>query len=155
MAEVVANTGVSKDKGYLYYLGKDGNVWRSQMARAGKGGGDIKEFQNAFDKFKKDVSRLDLGEAGQINAEMLLLFKDLRRIEAQELYTIAHNKIGFKSMDLTDIKNAVEVSPKVIVPTLEKEKIAGVQSAADWDDGAFNIIKEQLAILGKNNTLVT
>ena len=23
MAEVVANTGVSKDKGYLYYLGKD------------------------------------------------------------------------------------------------------------------------------------
>ena len=24
MAEVVANTGVSKDKGYLYYLGKDG-----------------------------------------------------------------------------------------------------------------------------------
>ena len=37
MAEVVANTGVSKDKGYLYYLGKDGNVWRSQMARAGKG----------------------------------------------------------------------------------------------------------------------
>ena len=43
MAEVVANTGVSKDKGYLYYLGKDGNVWRSQMARAGKGGGNAQK----------------------------------------------------------------------------------------------------------------
>ena len=41
MAEVVANTGVSKDSGYLYYLGKDGNVWRNKMARGGKktGGG--------------------------------------------------------------------------------------------------------------------
>ena len=36
MAEVVANTGVSKDSGYLYYLGKDGNVWRTKMARGGK-----------------------------------------------------------------------------------------------------------------------
>ena len=43
MAEVVANTGVSKEKGYLYYLGKDGNVWRSQMARAGKGGGNAEK----------------------------------------------------------------------------------------------------------------
>ena len=121
--------------------------------RDGKGGGDIKQFQTSFSKFKKDVSRLDLGEAGQINAEMLLLFKDLRRLEVEELYKIAHDKIGFKSMNLTDIKNFVKVSPKVIVPTLEKEKIAGVQSVADWDDGSFNIIKEQLAILGKNNTL--
>ena len=41
MAEVVAPTGVSKDKGYLYYLGKDGNVWRTKMALGGKktGGG--------------------------------------------------------------------------------------------------------------------
>ena len=47
MAEVVANTGVSKEKGYLYYLGKDGNVWRSQMARAGKGGGDAEKVADA------------------------------------------------------------------------------------------------------------
>ena len=40
MAEVVKSTGVSKESGYLYYLGKDGNVWRSKMARAGKGGGN-------------------------------------------------------------------------------------------------------------------
>ena len=32
MAEKVKTTGVSKEKGYLYYLGKDGNVWRSGMS---------------------------------------------------------------------------------------------------------------------------
>ena len=44
MAETVANTGVSKESGYLYYLGKDGNVWRTKMARGGKktGGGPEK-----------------------------------------------------------------------------------------------------------------
>ena len=47
MAEVVANTGVSKESGYLYYLGKDGNVWRSQMARAGKGGGNAEKGSDA------------------------------------------------------------------------------------------------------------
>ena len=36
MAEKVKNTGVSKEKGYLYYLDKEGDVSRSQMARAGK-----------------------------------------------------------------------------------------------------------------------
>jgi len=41
MAEVMAETNVPKEKGYLYYLGKDGNVWRTKMARGGKktGGG--------------------------------------------------------------------------------------------------------------------
>ena len=47
MAEVVANTGVSKESGYLYYLGKNGNGWRSQMARAGKGGGNAEEVATA------------------------------------------------------------------------------------------------------------
>tara|TARA_B100000315_G_scaffold220990_1_gene224064 strand:- start:873 stop:1103 length:231 start_codon:yes stop_codon:yes gene_type:complete len=41
MAEVVKSTGVSKQAGYLYYLGKDGHVWRTAMARGGRktGGG--------------------------------------------------------------------------------------------------------------------
>ena len=47
MAEVVKSTGVSKEKGYLYYLGKNGNVWRSKMARAGKGGGNAEEVAQA------------------------------------------------------------------------------------------------------------
>ena len=47
MAEVVKSVGVSKESGYLYYLGKDGNVWRSKMARAGKGGGNAEKVADA------------------------------------------------------------------------------------------------------------
>ncbi len=47
MAEKVTTTGVAKESGYLYYLGKDGNVWRSKMARAGKGGGNAEKIANA------------------------------------------------------------------------------------------------------------
>ena len=43
MAEVVAKTNVSKESGYLYYLGKDGNVWRSKMARGASKGGSAEK----------------------------------------------------------------------------------------------------------------
>lgn len=47
MAEKVKNVGVRKESGYLYYLGKDGHVWRSKMARAGKRGGDAAKVADA------------------------------------------------------------------------------------------------------------
>ena len=47
MAEKVKTTGVSKASGYLYYLGKDGNVWRSQMSRGGAGGGNAEKVADA------------------------------------------------------------------------------------------------------------
>jgi|TARA_B100000676_G_C17916747_1_gene753115 hypothetical protein len=47
MAEKVASTGVKKEKGYLYYLGKDGNVWRSQMARGDSKGGSAAKVADA------------------------------------------------------------------------------------------------------------
>ena len=47
MSEVVKSVGVRKESGYLYYLGKDGNVWRSKMARAGKGGGNAEKVADA------------------------------------------------------------------------------------------------------------
>ena len=47
MAEVVKETGVKKESGYLYYLDKQGDVSRSQMARAGKGGGNAEKVANA------------------------------------------------------------------------------------------------------------
>ena len=47
MAEVVKNTGVTKEKGYLYYLDKQGDVSRSKMARAGKGGGNAEKVSDA------------------------------------------------------------------------------------------------------------
>ena len=40
MAEKVMKCGVKKEKGYLYYLYKNGDIARSKMARGGnKGGG--------------------------------------------------------------------------------------------------------------------
>ena len=40
---VVAETDIAKESGYLYYLGKDGDVWRTHMARGTqKGGGGEK-----------------------------------------------------------------------------------------------------------------
>ncbi|MFB0517271.1 MAG: hypothetical protein ACETWG_11810 [Candidatus Neomarinimicrobiota bacterium] len=47
MAEKVKVVGVRKEPGYLYYLGKDGNVWRSKMARAGQKGGDAVKVADA------------------------------------------------------------------------------------------------------------
>ena len=47
MSEVVKQTGVSKESGYLYYLGKDGNVWRSKMSRGRKGGGNAEKVADA------------------------------------------------------------------------------------------------------------
>ena len=46
-AEKVKTCGVSKEKGYLYYLGKDGNVWRSGMSRGGSGGGNAEKVADA------------------------------------------------------------------------------------------------------------
>jgi len=48
MAEKVKTVGVNKASGFLYYLGKDGNVWRSKMARAGKGGGQAEKVADAW-----------------------------------------------------------------------------------------------------------
>ena len=45
--EKVATCGVQKEKGYLYYLGKDGNVWASQMARGSEKGGNAKKVAYA------------------------------------------------------------------------------------------------------------
>lgn len=47
MAEKVKTVGVNKESGYLYYLGKDGNVWRSKMARAGQKGGNAAKVADA------------------------------------------------------------------------------------------------------------
>ena len=67
MAEKVKTVGVTKESGYLYYLGKDGHVWRSKMARAGQTGGQAAKVADAgvvresgylyFIDKKGDVSR--------------------------------------------------------------------------------------------------
>ena len=47
MAEKVSRTGVSKEKGFLYYLDKNGNVSRSKMARGASKGGNAEVVANA------------------------------------------------------------------------------------------------------------
>ena len=42
MAELVAKVGVKKQKGYLYFLDKKGNVARALMSRAGRKKGKAK-----------------------------------------------------------------------------------------------------------------
>ena len=39
MAQEVAKAGVRKEKGYLYFVDKQGDVSRAKMARGGKKGG--------------------------------------------------------------------------------------------------------------------
>ena len=39
MAEKVQKVGIKREKGYLYYLDKQGDVSRAKMARGGKKGG--------------------------------------------------------------------------------------------------------------------
>ena len=39
MAEKLVKLGLKREDGYLYYIGKDGYVWRAKMARGGKKGG--------------------------------------------------------------------------------------------------------------------
>ena len=47
MAEKMNKCSVTKEKGYLYYVGKDGNVWASQMARGSNKGGNAKKVADA------------------------------------------------------------------------------------------------------------
>jgi len=47
MADKIARTGVSKEKGYLYYLDKNGDVARSKMARGASKGGNAEVVKSA------------------------------------------------------------------------------------------------------------
>ena len=58
MASVVAKTGIKKEKGYLYFLDKNGNVARAQMSRAGRKKGKSKKQVVAKVKVKKESGYL-------------------------------------------------------------------------------------------------
>ena len=53
MAEEVAKVGVKKEKGYLYFVDKQGDVSRAKMARAGKKKGATKNEKVAKAGVKK------------------------------------------------------------------------------------------------------
>lgn len=53
MAEKVAKVGVKKEKGYLYFVDKQGDVSRAKMARAGQKKGKAKTEKVAKAGVKK------------------------------------------------------------------------------------------------------
>jgi hypothetical protein len=44
---VVAETDLEKESGYLYYLSKDGDIWRTRMARGTVPGGGAEKVADA------------------------------------------------------------------------------------------------------------
>lgn len=58
MAEVVAKVGVKKQKGWLYFVDKGGNVSRAAMSRAGRTKGKAKKELVAKVGVKKQAGYL-------------------------------------------------------------------------------------------------
>ena len=53
MAQKVAKVGVKKEKGYLYFVDKHGDVSCAKMARGSKKGGSVKKVAKAGIKKQK------------------------------------------------------------------------------------------------------
>ena len=67
MAEKVAKVGVKRQKGYLYFITKKGDVGRAKMARGGKkGGGKIEVVAEAGVKKEKGYLYF-LDKAGNVS----------------------------------------------------------------------------------------
>ncbi len=75
MSQKVAKAGIKREKGYLYYLDKQGDVSRAKMARGGKKGGSPKKVMKVGVKRKPgylyfidkqgDVSAAKMARAGK------------------------------------------------------------------------------------------
>lgn len=75
MSEKIAKAGIKREKGYLYYLDKQGDVSRAKMARGGKKGGGPQKVTKLGVKRKQgylyfidkqgDVSAAKMARAGK------------------------------------------------------------------------------------------
>lgn len=55
MAQKVCKCGIKKKKGYLYFVGKNGHIYETKMARGKKRGGGRKiVYKSGVKKKKKD-----------------------------------------------------------------------------------------------------
>ena len=73
MAEKVAQAGVKREEGYLYYIDKQGDVSRAKMARGGKKGGKPEKVQKVGLKKEKGFlyfldKKGDISRAKMVNA---------------------------------------------------------------------------------------
>lgn len=79
MAEKVFKVGVKREDGYLYFIDKNGDVSRAQMARGGKKGGKPSKVAKAGVKKEKgflyfldkagDISRAKMSRGGTKKAK--------------------------------------------------------------------------------------
>lgn len=90
MAEKVAKAGIRREKGWLYFLDKKGNVARAKMARAGKkssSGQQVLERTNVkraqgflyFIDKQGDVARVKMNRGGARRAKRASRRKSRRR----------------------------------------------------------------------------
>jgi hypothetical protein len=94
MATVIAKTGVRREKGWLYYLDKKGNVSRARMARGGgrkpkgrpqlvaKAGVKREEGFLYFIDRRGNVARVKMARAGRRKARRTVRRKTARRKKA-------------------------------------------------------------------------
>ena len=74
MAEKVMKAGVTREEGFLYFIDKDGDVSKVQMARGGKKGGKAKKVEKTGVKKEKGYlyfldKKGDVSRAKMVNAK--------------------------------------------------------------------------------------
>lgn len=74
MAEKVLKVGVEREEGFLYFIDKDGDVSKVQMARGGKKGGKAKKVEKTGVKKEKGYlyfldKKGDVSRAKMVNAK--------------------------------------------------------------------------------------
>ena len=74
MAEKVEKVGLKREEGFLYYIDKDGDITRVQMARGGKKGGKPKKVEKTGIKKEKGYlyfldKKGDISRAKMVNAK--------------------------------------------------------------------------------------
>jgi len=74
MAEKVQKVGVTREDGFLYFIDKDGDVSKVQMARGGKKGGKAKKVEKTGVKKEKGYlyfldKKGDVSRAKMVNAK--------------------------------------------------------------------------------------
>jgi hypothetical protein len=124
------------------------------------GGGDLAMFQEGFSNFRKSLDDIEFGKLGDAQAEMILLFQDLRNLQSRLMYRDVTTTIGNRALDLSNVKSFIKTTSRTIVPVTDKKlkqeknvRIIGETSEVEWANSQISAIEEQLLKLGKGNQL--
>jgi hypothetical protein len=125
-----------------------------------QGGGDLAMFQEGFNNFRKSLDDIEFGKLGDAQAEMILLFQDLRRLQSRLMYRDVTTTVGNRALNLANVKSFIKTTSRTIVPVTDKKvkqeknvKIIGETSEVEWANSQISAIEEQLLKLGKGNQL--